>query len=311
MGESYERTHQACTVKEASDLCVSNLRRTPSLDIAVLFAWPCSGEPGSDGQSMEGNEVDQQQGSGIDALRRSCDTLRTLVEPLSADGLRTQSYATEWSIAQVLSHLGSQGEIFDLCVSASLGGEAVPGREQFEPVWAKWNAKAPEQQAADSLAVDRQSLEMFESMLKAEIGQPLQAFGMQLSPEDVVRMRVSEHAVHTWDIAVVFDPEATVPTDAVELILDRIGLLIAHRGKPLGEPRTLLIETSQPDRRYTLDVGDALTLAITDDDGEPDLRLPAEALVRLAYGRLDPDHTPSLVAHDVDMDQLRSMFPGL
>ena len=40
--------------------------------------------------------------------------------------------------------------------------------------------------------------------------------------------------------------------------------------------------------------------------------LPAEAFVRLVYGRLDPDHTPSSVSADgVDLDLLRSAFPGL
>jgi uncharacterized protein (TIGR03083 family) len=248
---------------------------------------------------------------GIDALRRSCDALRALVESLSADELRTQSYASEWSIAQVLSHLGAQGVIFDLCIAASLSGQEPAGREQFEPVWDEWNAKVPERQAADSLAVDQQTLQMFESTLQRDVSQPLQVFGMQLSLEDVIRMRVSEHAVHTWDIAVSLDPGATVSSDAAELILDRLGLLIAHRGKPLGERRTLLIETSQPHRRYTLDIGDQLALAATDEDREPDLRLPAEAFVRLVYGRLDAAHTPSIEAHDVDMDQLRSMFPGL
>lgn len=260
---------------------------------------------------MKGWRVDQQHDAGIVALRRSCDTLRALVEPLSGDELTRQSYDDEWSIAQVLSHLGSQGTIFDLCISASLNGEEPPGRERFAPIWDEWNAKAPEQQAADALAVDQQSLELFESILTSFAGQTVQAFGMQLSPEDVVRMRVSEHAVHTWDIAVVFDSGASVPADAVEQILERIPLLIAHRSTPLGEKRTLLIETTQPERRYTLEIGEHLSLADSVDDGEPNLRLPAEALVRLAYGRLDPAHTPSLTVRDVDMDQLRSMFPGL
>jgi len=40
------------------------------------------------------------------------------------------------------------------------------------------------------------------------------------------------------------------------------------------------------------------------------LRLPAEALVRLVYGRLDPAHTPALEARGVDVDELRRIFPG-
>jgi hypothetical protein len=34
-------------------------------------------------------------------------------------------------------------------------------------------------------------------------------------------------------------------------------------------------------------------------------------LVRLAYGRLDPAHTPEgIVAEGVDLDLLRAIFPG-
>jgi MDMPI C-terminal domain len=39
--------------------------------------------------------------------------------------------------------------------------------------------------------------------------------------------------------------------------------------------------------------------------------MPAEALLRLAYGRLDPEHTPAEVSGDPDvLDKLRKIFPG-
>ena len=39
--------------------------------------------------------------------------------------------------------------------------------------------------------------------------------------------------------------------------------------------------------------------------------MPAEALLRLAYGRLDPAHTPARSTADpADLDQLRAIFPG-
>ena len=43
----------------------------------------------------------------------------------------------------------------------------------------------------------------------------------------------------------------------------------------------------------------------------PTLHLPAEAFVRLVYGRLDADHTPHRVQADgLDLDDLRKVFPG-
>jgi hypothetical protein len=42
------------------------------------------------------------------------------------------------------------------------------------------------------------------------------------------------------------------------------------------------------------------------------VRMPAEALIRLVYGRLDPDHTPSTVTTEgIDLDALRATFPGV
>jgi hypothetical protein len=39
--------------------------------------------------------------------------------------------------------------------------------------------------------------------------------------------------------------------------------------------------------------------------------MPAEALLRLSYGRLDAAHTPADVEADpADLDRLRAVFPG-
>jgi hypothetical protein len=42
-----------------------------------------------------------------------------------------------------------------------------------------------------------------------------------------------------------------------------------------------------------------------------DLRLPAEAFIRLVYGRLDSAHTPPVETASTDLDELRRLFPGL
>ena len=61
----------------------------------------------------------------ISALRHSHNSLRANVEPLGADRLRQGSYCSEWSIAQVLSHLGSGAEIFSLFLEAGLDRKSV------------------------------------------------------------------------------------------------------------------------------------------------------------------------------------------
>ena len=126
----------------------------------------------------------------ISALRHSHDRLRASVEPLGLAQLEQRSYASEWSIAQVLSHLGSQAEIFGLFLDAGLTGQEPPGREEFVPIWDSWNAKDPQAQASDALRADQATLERFESLDADEQARlHLKMFGMELGTTGLARMR--------------------------------------------------------------------------------------------------------------------------
>jgi uncharacterized protein (TIGR03083 family) len=248
----------------------------------------------------------------IAALRHSHDRLQALVEPLDLGQLEQPSYASKWSIAQVLSHLGSQAEIFGMFLAAGLNGEEPPGREAFGPIWDSWNARSPQAQATDALNADEATLERFESLdADQQAGLRLHLFGMDLDATGIARMRVSEHAVHTWDVAVALDPAATIAPDAVGLLIDTLGPFVGHAAKPDGVERRLRVSTTGPERDFILATSESVTLTPADgEEGLPELRLPAEALIRLAYGRLDPAHTPPVQASGVDLDELRTIFPG-
>jgi uncharacterized protein (TIGR03083 family) len=248
----------------------------------------------------------------IKALRRSQTQLRALVEPLSVEQLQQQSYASEWSIAQVLSHLGSQAEIFSLHLHAGLSGEEPLGQDDFAPIWDSWNARSPMAQAADCLRVDRELVDRFESLDPEQRARlHLTLFGMELDTVGLARMRLGEHAVHTWDVAVALDPTATLDPDAVQLLVDTLGPLAARTGKADGAERQIGVSTTAPERHFTLELGESVALvASQEDDTRPQLRLSAEALVRLIYGRLDPAHPPPIKAAGIDLGQLRPIFPG-
>ncbi len=252
----------------------------------------------------------------ISALRHSHDSLQGVVKPLGVDQLDQRSYASEWSIAQVLSHLGSQSEIFGLFLDAGLNGQDPPGAEVFGPIWDTWNAKDPQAQASDALRADAVTLERFESLDAEEQARlHLNMFGMELGTAGLARMRLGEHAIHSWDVAVALDPEATVAPDAVALLIDTLAQLVSRSGKPDGKPRKIRVLTADPERQFTLETGDAVTLTAADDEDTPELglselRLPAEAFVRLVYGRLDAEHTPAVDSAGVDLDELRKLFPG-
>ena len=189
----------------------------------------------------------------IAALRHSQDRLANLVAGLGDEQLRAQSYDDEWSVAQVLSHLGSQAEIFSGLLDAGLSGGEPPGPDSFGPIWDSWNARSPGQQAADSIAANEQLVRRLEGLDAGQVAAfNLTAFGRALDLADLARMRLSEHAVHVWDVAVTFDPEAAVAPDAVALLVDHLGDMASRTAKPSPRPATLAVVTSEPERRFAL-----------------------------------------------------------
>src|SRR5579862_4258851 len=155
--------------------------------------------------------MESSPGPWISALRNSHDRLRAAVEPLSPDQLEEPSYDSEWSIAQVLSHLGSQAEIFGLLLDAGLTGSDAPSQDAFPPIWEAWNARSPEEQAADSVAANEEHVSRLEAVdPDRRDAFRLAAFGMDLDFTTFLRLRLAEHAVHCWDITVALDDSAAV-----------------------------------------------------------------------------------------------------
>jgi uncharacterized protein (TIGR03083 family) len=248
----------------------------------------------------------------IAALRNSHDRLASLVGPLTPEQLRAPSYCTDWSIAQVLSHVGSGAEIAGLTLTSALDGTPLD-REAFGPIWETWNNKSPEDQAADALTSDEEYVGRLEQLTDDELDSiDFSFFGMELDATGLIGLRLSEHALHTWDIAVSLDPAAVVAPDAVALIMGPLSRTAGFAGKPAGDSFRVRVGATDPDGDYLLEVADSVTLSDwapgTDTDGQ--VRVPAEALLRLVYGRLDAEHSPELSADGIDFDRLRAVFPG-
>jgi uncharacterized protein (TIGR03083 family) len=201
-------------------------------------------------------------------------------------------------------------------LKAGLAGQEPPGREEFPPIWDKWNAKDPQAQATDAVRADQVTLERMESMDADERERlHLKLFGMDIDATGFARMRLSEHAVHTWDVLVALDPAATLAPDAVALLIDTLDQVAGRSAKPDGQQRTVRVSTTDPERQFILATGDEVTLTPLDGDAPPEpgvseLRLPAEALIRLVYGRLDEAHTPPAQTAGIELDELRQIFRG-
>jgi uncharacterized protein (TIGR03083 family) len=253
----------------------------------------------------------------IAALRGSHERLAGLVRPLAPEQIRARSFCTDWSIAQVLSHVGSGAEIGLLMLPGALGEGEPAGPADFQPIWDVWNAKSPDEQAADALAADERHVATLEQLTDEQLGKiSLPFFGMDLDAVGLVRLRLGEHALHTWDVAVALDPAATVSADAVGLLIDNVPQFLAPRlGKVPADPFAVRIRTASPDRDYLLATADTVIMTEYPEDGTDvpvgEVTMPGEALLRLAYGRLDAEHTPAtVVGAAADLNQLRNIFPG-
>jgi uncharacterized protein (TIGR03083 family) len=255
----------------------------------------------------------------ITSLRTSHERLAGLVAGLDETTIQGPSYDDDWSIAQVASHLGSQAEIFSLVLDAGLNDAAAPDGSQFQRIWAVWDARKPTEQVAESIAANEAYLTRVEQMSQADRDRFLvQMFDSATDLARLTTMRLGEHAVHSWDVAVALDPAAQIAPDAVEVLLEgTVGEVAARSGKPEAEPRTLVVGTSGPARTFILTTGPAVSLVPAEEsgseaegEGDARLRLPAEALIRLVYGRLDEAHTPAGIDGADLLPGLRTVFPG-
>ena len=247
----------------------------------------------------------------LGALRASVGHLQELCQDLDDSQLERQSYASEWSIAQVLSHLGSGAVILRRRLQDIRAGNATP--DDFAPsVWDEWNAKTPRGQADDALVADEVVLEALEDVSEVERSELTFAMGpLSLAFNEFAGLRLNEHAFHTWDIEVVFDEGARLPEDAAALVVDNLALIARFSGRADGEARTVAVRTTAPEREFALRLSaEGVELTPGTRGQAPDLELPAEAFCRLVYGRLDPDHTPAFTGDAALLDGLRAVFPG-
>ncbi|TNH23036.1 maleylpyruvate isomerase family mycothiol-dependent enzyme [Micromonospora orduensis] len=254
----------------------------------------------------------------ITALRTGHEELAALVRDLKEDDLLRPSGASEWQVSQVLSHLGSGAEITLAALDAARTGAPGLDGDFNRGVWARWDAMAPAEHAAGFLAANQRLVEAYEA-LDAETRATLRIdLGFLPEPVDLAtagRFRLSEFALHQWDVEVAFNPFAAVTPEATSLLLDQVGGMLAWTSRPqelAGREAALVLRLSEPERTYGLRLGETVALVDAPEQPDGELSAPAEAWLRLATGRLGPQHTPDgvRVTGPVTLDDLRRVFAG-
>ncbi|VVJ22149.1 Uncharacterised protein [Amycolatopsis camponoti] len=248
----------------------------------------------------------------ITALRSEHDTLAALVRTLTDDQLAVTSGASEWTVAQALSHLGSGAEIGRAPI-ARAAGETVAA-EDNQTIWARWDGSTPRAQAEGFLEHNGRWLETVEAFTPEQRSSLTVDLGFLPEPVPLataVGMRLSEVANHSWDVRVAFDPDAGVDAGSaavlVDLLAGPVGFMLGFLAKPAELEKPVSLAT--PGGGLVIDDG----VTVVDHLEAPSATFtgPAEALVRLISGRLKAPYDQGVtVEGSVSLDDLRRVFPG-
>jgi uncharacterized protein (TIGR03083 family) len=249
----------------------------------------------------------------VQELRANHDRLASVVDGLTDDQLSGPSGAEKWTVADVLSHLGSGAEIGWHQVAVAVG--ETSGDLDNQQVWDRWNALPPAEQASGFLLADDRLVSLLEGLPADAWSSATVDLGFLPAPVPLttpLAMRLSEQTLHGWDVAVGLDPQATLAETAADLVLrhyaETIPFLLGFAGQAdaLAEPVRLAVG------EHTLVIDGSVSLAAGAAGATATFVGPREAAVRLLAGRLDPEHTPAgtEVTGNASLDDLRRVFQG-
>jgi uncharacterized protein (TIGR03083 family) len=248
----------------------------------------------------------------IAALHAEHDTLVSLIANLDDDQLNSPSGADGWTVAQVLSHLGSGAEIGRAPIVAATG-ESV-GVEDNQTIWARWDAASAADQASGFVEQNTRWLEALDALTPEQRSSLTIDLGFLPEPVPLITvlgMRLNEVANHAWDVRVALDPEAEVNADSavalVDLLTGPLGFMLGFMGKPaeLAEPALVAVPGAG------LVIEDAVSVVSSVESPSTTFSGSSGAFIRLLNGRLKEPYAKGVsVEGNATLDDLHRVFPG-
>lgn len=253
----------------------------------------------------------------IAALRHEHDVVGGLASTFSDAQLSAPSGASEWTTAQVLSHLGSGAEIGLAGLQVALGQREALEEDFNQSVWNRWDAMSPADQRAGYLVHDNALVEAFEALTPeqhASLTVPVAYLPTPLSVATIAGFRLSEAAHHSWDVRVAVDPDAELLESSTAVFAEQmstdLGFLLGFLGKADRIDRPVSVALGETG--YSIVIADTVSLGSAAEGTTATFSGSLAAGLRLITGRLKPAHTPAdvTVTGNVTLDELREVFPG-
>lgn len=230
----------------------------------------------------------------IEFLTAQSAATRQLIESLSdADMARESAGCPGWTVKDVVVHLTSAAEMFDLLAKGKLNGD-------------RWMEERQQRMASNAGLPDADLRRKY-----AETDQTLLSTFQGLSPEELqskrthpvlgeipvqhfIGMRTSETAVHGWDVQATLDPNAKLQSPALAGVLPAVVGAWPNWFVPdkiAGITRTYRFHIGEPmNHDHTLRITDGKA-AWTEDGtpGDATISLEAGDFMLLISGRLSSE----------------------
>ncbi|MCW2544366.1 MAG: hypothetical protein JWM40_1918 [Frankiales bacterium] len=228
----------------------------------------------------------------LDADHRTYAATADLLATRSDEDLTKGSGASEWTVAQVLSHLGSGAEIHLATLQAAREGEPRSA-DGNQAIWDQWNAMTPRQQADGFLDAGKALLSEYDDLdadERAALKVPLAYLPEPAGLDIFAGLRLNEAVLHGWDVAVAFDPAADLDQAAADVLVDLlrgpIGFLPGFTGKADQVDGHVLLAVIAGGTSFGIDIGERVQLVDQPESADGEVRLPLTAVPRLLSGRI-------------------------
>lgn len=152
------------------------------------------------------------------------DRLLTYLENLPEEDWKTPSACEGWTVRQVVNHLGTGVAFFKPMIASVIEGKEIPpfSPEARQATADKFEAYS-NQEIIKELGTENQAMAGYFAKATAEqLNTLIPLFGGQMPLVFLSGLRLTEAAIHSWDIYSAENPDATLDAASAKLLLPNI-----------------------------------------------------------------------------------------